>query len=144
MKKELLVPAGDMLSFKAAVHAGADAIYVGGKRFGARKFASNFDNDELKEIVDYARLYGVKVYVTVNTMIYEREMDDVLEYVKYLASINVDAVIVQDIGLIRLIRKYLPNLEIHASTQAHNYTKESFDLLEELGVKRVDLQEKLV
>jgi len=139
VKKELLVPAGDILSFKAAVHAGADAIYVGGKRFGARKFANNFDNEELKEIVEYARLYGVKVYVTVNTMIYEKEMEDVLSYVKYLASIYVDAVIVQDIGLIRLIRQVLPNLEVHASTQAHNYTKENFDLLEELGVKRVVL-----
>ena len=143
MKKELLVPAGDILSFKAAVHAKADAIYVGGKRFGARKFANNFDNEELKEIVEYARLYGVKVYVTVNTMIYEKEMDDVLEYVKYLASINVDAVIVQDIGLIRIIRKCLPNLEIHASTQAHNYTKMSFDLLEELGVSRVVLAREM-
>lgn len=143
MKKELLVPAGDKLSFKAAVHAGADAIYVGGKRFGARKFASNFDNDELKEIVEYARLYGVKVYVTVNTMIYEKEMEDALEYVKYLASINVDAVIVQDIGLIRLIRKCFPNLEVHASTQAHNYTKESLDLLDELGVSRVVLAREM-
>ena len=87
MKKELLVPAGDLLSFKAALHAGADAIYVGGKRFGARKFASNFDNEELKEIVEYAHLYGVKVYVTVNTMIYEKEMEDVLEYVKYFESV---------------------------------------------------------
>ncbi len=143
MKKELLSPAGDMESLKAAVHAGADAVYVGGKRFGARKFASNFDDDALQEAVEYAHLYGVKLYVTVNTMIYEDEMEIVLDYVSFLYKIHVDAVIVQDIGLICEIRKCIPNLEIHASTQVHNYGAAGCKLLEELGVKRVVLAREL-
>lgn len=143
MKKELLSPAGDMESLKAAVHAGADAVYVGGKKFGARKFAHNFDDDALKIAVDYAHLYGVKLYVTVNTMIYEEEMERVLEYVSFLYSIHVDAVIVQDIGLIYEIRKCIPGMEIHASTQMHNYCEEGCRILEELGVTRVVLAREL-
>ncbi len=139
MKKELLSPAGNMESLKAAVHAGADAIYIGGKSFGARKFASNFDREELKEAVRYCHLYGVRLFITVNTMIYETEIEEVMDYLCYLVELSVDAVIVQDIGLIRLIHEYFPTLEIHASTQLHNYQKSSFDLLEELGVKRVVL-----
>ena len=139
MKKELLSPAGDMESLKASVHAGCDAVYIAGKKFGARKFSKNFTEEELVCAINYAHLYGVKVYVTVNTMIYEDEMEEVLNYIGFLYVNHVDAVIVQDIGLIYEIRKLYKDLEIHASTQLHNYTKESFDLLEELGVSRVVL-----
>jgi len=138
-KKELLAPAGDMESLKAAIHAGADAVYLGGKRFGARRFSPNFSHEELKIAVDYAHLYGVKVYVTVNTMIYEREMEDAYQYAKFLSEIGVDALIVQDIGFIRLLHIHFPELELHASTQLHNYTKNNFDELARLGVKRVVL-----
>ena len=138
-KKELLAPAGDMESLKAAIHAGADAVYLGGKRFGARRFSPNFSHEELKIAVDYAHLYGVKVYVTVNTMIYEKEMEDAYQYAKFLSEIGVDALIVQDIGLIRLLHIHFPELELHASTQLHNYTKNNFDELARLGVKRVVL-----
>lgn len=135
--KELLVPVGSMESLVVAVKSGADAVYLGGKRFGARAFASNFDEEEMVSAIKLCHLYGVKIYVTVNTLIYESEMNDALEYLKFLHINGVDAVIVQDIGLIAAARKYLPNLEIHASTQVHNTNKDGIKLLEELGVSRV-------
>jgi len=143
MKKELLAPAGDFDSLKAAINNGADAVYLAGKSFGARKFAKNFSNDELIEAVKYAHLYGVKVYVTVNTIIYETEINDCLKYIEFLYNIGIDAVIVQDIGLICLIRKYFPDLEIHASTQAHTHNLEQIKVLENLGVKRVVLAREM-
>lgn len=139
MKKELLSPAGDIESLKAAIHGGCDAVYLAGKKFGARKFSKNFTNEELIDAIKYSHLYGVKIYVTVNTMIFEEEMEEALNYVGFLYKNGVDALIVQDIGLIREIKKIYPDLEIHASTQLHNYRQESFDLLEELGVTRVVL-----
>lgn len=143
MRKELLSPAGDFECLKAAIHAGCDAVYIGGKKFGARAFAMNFEEQDLVEAVNYCHLYGVKLYVTVNTMIYENEMKDALNYVGFLYSIGVDAVIVQDIGLIYEIRKWYPNFEIHASTQLHNICQENCQLLEEIGVKRVVLAREL-
>lgn len=143
MKKELLAPAGNMECLKAAIHNGADAVYLAGKLFGARKYAANFSNEELEEAISYAHLYGVKIYVTVNTIIYENEMRSCLEYLAFLYNIGVDAVIVQDIGLMCLIRKYLPDLEIHASTQVHTHNIEQIKLLESLGVKRVVLAREM-
>ena len=135
--KELLIPVGSMDSLIVAVKSGADAVYLGGKRFGARAFASNFNDEEMVEAIKLCHLYGVKIYVTVNTMIYESEMNDVLEYLKFLHINGVDAVIIQDIGLISVARKYLPNLEIHASTQVHNTNEAGMKILEDLGVSRV-------
>lgn len=143
MKKELLAPAGDFDSLKAAINNGADAIYLAGKSFGARKFAKNFSNKELEEATYYAHLYGVKIYVTVNTIIFETEIKDCLKYIEFLYNIDVDAVIVQDIGLISLIRKYFPGMEIHASTQAHTHNLEQIKVLEGLGVKRVVLAREM-
>ena len=137
MKKELLAPAGDFETLKQAIHNGADAIYLGGKRFGARKFASNFDNEEMVKAIKYCHLYGVKLYVTVNTVIYEDEVQDYLDYITFLHKNGVDAVIMQDIGMITLVRKVLPNLDIHVSTQAHTHNAEQIKFLEKLGVKRV-------
>ena len=97
MKKiELLAPAGNMNALHAAVMAGCDAVYLGGVNFGARTFAKNFSNDEIIDAVKYCHLYGVKVYVTVNTLIYEKEVDKFLEYIEFLHKNNVDAVIMQD------------------------------------------------
>lgn len=143
MKKELLSPAGDMACLKAAIANGADAVYLAGKMFGARKYAPNFSNEELKEAVDLGHLYGVKIYVTVNTIIYEDELEECLKYIEYLYNIGVDAVIVQDLGLILAIRKYFKDLEIHASTQAHTHNIEQIKLLESLGVKRVVLAREM-
>ena len=126
--KELLSPAGNMECLKAAVNNGADAIYLGGKTFGARAYAGNFSNEELKEAVNYAHLYGVKIYITVNTIIYNTEVDELIKYIEYLYKIGVDALIMQDIGIISLVRKVLPNMEVHASTQCQKHNYESIKL----------------
>jgi len=143
MKVELLSPAGNMESLKQAIHNGADAIYLGGKSFGARKYANNFTNEELIDAINYAHIYGVKIYVTANTIIYNDEVESFVEYLTFLHKNNVDAVIMQDIGMISLIRKILPNLEIHASTQCHNHNDEGIELLKKLGVTRVVLDREM-
>ena len=101
-KPELLAPAGSFESLIAAIEAGCDAVYLSGKLYGARSFASNFDNDELIKAIKLAHLYGVKVYVTINTLIYEDEVENFLKYVSFLHHANVDAVIIQDIGMFDL------------------------------------------
>lgn len=137
MKKELLSPAGDFETLKQAIHNGCDAVYLGGKRFGARKFASNFDEEGMIGAIKYCHLYGVKIYVTVNTVIFESEIEDCLEYITFLHKNGVDAVIMQDMGMISLVRQVLPNLEIHVSTQAHTHNMNQIKLLESFGVTRV-------
>lgn len=141
--KELLSPAGNIDCLKAAVQNGADAVYLGGKLFGARAFAGNFTKEELKEAVTYSHLYGVRVYVTVNTIIYENEVEEFLTYINYLYSIGVDALIMQDIGMISLVRRNFPDFELHASTQMHNHNNENIKLLKELKVKRLVLDREL-
>ncbi len=140
MKKyELLSPAGNFEALKAAIIGGCDAIYVGGKMFGARAFSNNFSDMELVEAINYCHLYGVKIYVTVNTLIFENEVDKFLKYVDFLYKNNVDALIMQDLGMIDLVRKTYPLLEIHASTQMHIHNLEGVEFLTELGIKRVVL-----
>src|SRR5574344_582517 len=120
MKKiELLAPAGNFDTLKVAINAGCDAVYIGGKHFGARSYAGNFTNEEIVEAIKYAHLYAVKIYVTINTLVYDNEVDDLIKYVSFLHHANVDAILVQDIGMIDLIRKKFPNLDVHASTQLH-------------------------
>lgn len=136
---ELLSPAGSMESLKAAIEAGCDAVYLGGTLFGARAFANNFNNDEMVEAIKYAHLYGVKVYVTTNILIYEREVERFLEYIEFLHRNNVDAVIIQDLGMLDLVHKTFPNLEIHASTQMHIHNLDGAIMAKKLGVKRVVL-----
>ncbi len=144
MKKvELLSPAGNMECLISAVQNGADAVYLGGKKFGARAFANNFDGEEMIKAIKYCHLYGVKIYVTVNTLVYDSEMKEALEYVSFLHKNGVDALIVQDIGLIRKIRQTYPTLELHASTQCHNHSKDSVLEMKKLGVKRVVLAREL-
>lgn len=144
MKKiELLAPAGNMEAFKAAVKAGADAIYIGGKMFGARNYAGNFTIEEMKEAVDYAHLFSIKVYVTVNTLIYDAEIPSLLTYVDKLVHINVDALILQDIGVSDLLHQLYPTLELHASTQMHIHNIEGVKFAENLGMKRVVLAREL-
>jgi len=104
----LLAPAGSPKALIAACAAGADAVYLGGREFGARKFASNFSDDELRDAVRYAHLRGIEVYVTVNTLITEQEMERALSYLLFLFSIGVDAVLIQDIGLLSYARRYIP------------------------------------
>lgn len=142
-KQELLSPAGNKESLYMAVHAGADAVYLSGKKYGARKFANNFSDEEIIEAINYCHLYGVRVYVTLNTLIFESEVDDFIFFARMLYLNNVDAVIVQDIGMIKLLRKVLPDLEIHASTQTHNYNIETTKMYKQLGAKRVVLAREL-
>ena len=138
-KPELLSPAGNMKCLKAAIQAGCDAVYIGGKHFGARNYAGNFTDEEIIEAINYSHLYGVKVYVTVNTLIYDSEVNSFLNYIDFLHKNSVDAVIMQDLGMIDLVHKTYPNLEIHASTQAHIHNLEGVKLCEEMGLKRVVL-----
>lgn len=141
--KELLSPAGNMECLHAAVNNGADAVYLSGKAFGARKFAGNFTNEELLEAVNYAHLYGVKVYVTVNTIIYNNEVEDFINYIDYLYKIGIDALIMQDIGMISLVRKNYQDFPIHASTQVHNHNNDGIKLLKEMGVSRIVLDREM-
>ena len=136
---ELLAPVGNMECLRAAINAGCDAVYLAGKSFGARSFAGNFSKEELELAINTCHLYGVKVYITVNIIIYDVEVDRFIEYIDYIHKLGVDAVIMQDIGMIDLVRKIYPNLEIHASTQANIHNLEGVKLCEELGIKRVVL-----
>ena len=138
MKKvELLAPAGNIENLKYAVMAGCDAVYLGLKKFGAR--ASNFSDNEFIEAVNYCHLYGVKVYVTLNTIIYDYEVEDFLKTVDFIHKNNVDAVLIQDLGMLDLVRKTYPNLEVHASTQMHIHNLDGVKVLEKLGIKRAVL-----
>lgn len=143
MKKELLSPAGDLKCAYAALNNGADAIYLAGKSFGARSFASNFSNEEIIEIINYAHLLNSKVYVTVNTLIGNDDFFEAVEFVKFLHFNNVDAVILQDVGFAKMIHEIFPNLERHASTQMHNLDNYSLEFLKKLGFKRVVVAREL-
>lgn len=143
MKKELLAPAGNMECLKAAVLNGADAVYLACKNFGARKFASNFTNDEIKEAIKFCHLYGVKVYVTMNTLVKNKEVESFIDQARFLHKNGVDAILVQDFGMICLLREMFPNLEIHASTQANTSSYETAKFYYDLGIKRVVFSREL-
>ena len=140
---ELLVPAGDINSFYAAINNGADAIYLSGKMFGARSYAKNFTIDELKTVLKLGKIYGVKIYVTMNTLVKDNEVEDFLKEVEFLYSLGVDAILMQDFGMISLCLKKYPNLVIHASTQVNSSSYETIKLLYEMGVKRVVLPREM-
>ena len=137
MKHELLVPAGDMESLKQAVANGADAVYVGCENFGARKFAKNFTNDEMLYAIKLCHLYGVRIYATMNTLIKDDEVLPFLTQIEFLYKNGIDAVLVQDFGMLMLMREKYPDLEIHASTQANISSKDTCEFFYNLGVKRV-------
>ncbi len=136
---ELLAPVGSMEALYAAVQNGANAVYLGGKLFSARQYANNFDLEELKLAVEYAHIRNVKVYVTVNILIDDKEMKEALEFTKYLYEIDVDGLILQDLGLIYLIGEMFPDFELHGSTQMTINNLPGALFLEELGLKRVVL-----
>ena len=140
---ELLAPVGSFESLKAAVQNGANAVYLGGKEFSARASANNFDREELKEAIKYAHIRGCKVFVTVNTLIKPDETQDFLEYIKFMYVVQVDALIVQDIGMARMIKRELPDFEIHASTQMAAHSLDDVKYLEKVGFKRVVLAREL-
>lgn len=140
---ELLVPVGNMECLYQAVMNGADAVYLACKKFGARKYANNFTNEEILQAIKYCHLYGVKVFVTMNTLVKNSEVDDFLEQVLFLHKNGVDAIIMQDFGMISLVREMYPNLEIHASTQANNSSLNTVKMFYEMGVRRVVFSREL-
>ena len=137
MKHEILCPVGNMECLYQAVANGADAVYLSLKNYGARKFADNFSSDTVIDAIKYCHLYGVKVFVTMNTLVKTEEVPSFLEQVEFLHKNHVDAIIMQDFGMICLVREMFPNLEIHASTQANNSSVDTVKLFYKLGVKRV-------
>ena len=135
---EILAPAGSYESLKAAIAAGADAVYVGGNRFGARAYANNFSEEELLEAIDYVHLHGKKIYLTVNTLLKEKELErELYSYLLPYYRQGLDAVIVQDPGVLRFVREYFPSLPIHASTQMTITGADGARFMEEQGVERI-------
>ena len=137
MKTELLAPAGSLAGLKAVIAAGADAVYVGGTRFGARAYADNPGEEDLLYGIDYAHLRGAKVYMTVNTLLKEEEMDSLCSYMEPYVRCGLDAVLVQDFGVLMMLREAFPDLPLHASTQMTVTGPEGAALLRDYGVTRV-------
>ena len=142
-RPEILSPAGNFEKMKAAILYGADAVYLSGKIFGMRAAADNFDIEELASAVEYAHERGVRVYLTVNTMPREHEYPSLREYFERLKNINIDALIIADIGVLMLAREILPDVEIHISTQANSVSAAACRAWYDLGAKRVVLAREL-
>lgn len=134
---ELLAPAGSLEIFKGVIESGADAVYVGGSMFGARAYANNFTEEELLEAIDFAHLRGVKVYLTVNTLIKNSEFSKLYDYLLPYYKRGLDAVIVQDLGVVKAIHEYFPSMEIHTSTQMTVTGADGVRFLSQFGVTRV-------
>ncbi|HEY6586020.1 MAG TPA: U32 family peptidase, partial [Candidatus Methanoperedens sp.] len=142
-KPELLAPVGSKEALIAAIENGADAVYFGGTLFSARQFAYNFTNEELEWAIDYAHIRGVRAYVTVNTLVKDTELEKAGEYLQFLCNAGADAVIVQDIGILSLLREQLPALPVHASTQMTIHNIEGVKFLQDMGAKRVVLAREM-
>lgn len=142
-KIELLAPAGSMESLQAAVQSGADAVYLGGSKFSARAYASNFDNEKMAEAVRYCHIYGVKVHVTINTLLKDSELEEAVDYARFLHGIGVDALIIQDTGLAKRLGEELGDFELHASTQMTVHNAEGALFLRRLGFRRIVLSREL-
>ena len=144
MKKiELLAPAGNMECLKTAVYFGADAIYMSGKSYGLRAFADNFDGEQMHQAVQYAHRYGKKVYITVNAVFRNQNLKGLEKYAQELESCGVDAVIVADPGVMQIIQKTVPKMEIHLSTQANTTNYASANFWHGQGVKRIVLSREV-
>ena len=140
---ELLAPAGSPACALAAFDAGADAIYAGLAKFNARERGENFTPEVMAQIVDYAHKLGRKVYITLNTLVKEAELPEVAEYLAQLSEIAPDALLVQDLGIIRMAREYFPSLTLHASTQMGFQNSAGLKIAKELGVTRVVLERQM-
>ena len=142
-KPELLAPAGNMEKLKMALLYGADAVYLGGKQFGLRAFGGNFSNEELKEAVEFAHNLNKKVYVTVNIFPHNSDIEMLPEYLTFLNTTGADALLVADIGLFMLAKKYAPDIELHISTQANNTNWATVEAWHNMGASRVVLAREL-
>lgn len=134
---EILAPAGSFESMKAAVAAGADAVYIGGNKFGARAYADNLDEDRMKEAIDYTHLHGCRIYMTVNTLVKEREMKELYSYLLPYYEQGLDAVIVQDMGVFSFVKRHFPDLDVHASTQMTVTGAPGAALIGRMGASRI-------
>lgn len=143
MKTELLSPAGDMCCAVQAIKNGADAIYLGGRSFGARAFAQNFSYDQMAEAIALAHAYGARAYVTVNTLVYEHETTEFLKHTEQVLKAGADALIMQDIGMIDAVRRRFPEALIHASTQMHNHNDASLEYAKKQGAVRAVLAREM-
>lgn len=143
MKYEILAPAGSMESLIAGVRSGANAVYLGGKMFNARRNAGNFDDEELKNAVEYCHKRGVKVYLTLNILVSDNEMKNAYDMVKYALSVGVDAFIIQDIGVAKMIREHFPQARLHGSTQMSIMTSAGARYAKELGFSRIVLPREM-
>ena len=142
-KPEILAPCSTPESVTAALNAGCDAIYIGGSAFGARAYAENPSDDTLHEIIKTCALRGVKVFITLNTLYKENEIQKVLDFVEKVYSYGAYGLIVQDLGMVNLIKKYYPNIRISASTQMTVHNSEAIDMLTEMGCSRIVLAREL-
>ena len=140
---ELLAPAGNKEKLMTAFYYGADACYFAGKKYGLRAFSDNFEEDELKEYIEYAHSLGKKAYITVNIIAHNKDFEGLKEYLEYLQEIKADAVIVADIGVAYYVKKYAPKLALHISTQANIVNKHSAKFFEEFGADRLILAREL-
>lgn len=136
-KVELLAPAGNYESFLGAVHAGADAVYLGGEKFGARAYADNFTEEELCRCLRYAHLYGKKVYLTLNTLVKEKEMSELYDYLLPFYEAGLDGVIIQDMGVFQYVKEHFPGLSLHVSTQMTITGANGAEKLKQLGAERI-------
>ena len=140
---ELLAPAGSWEALEAAVNAGADAVYMGGKAFGARQYASNFDREEMAKAVYFAHMHRVRIYITVNTLVDDSEMKELASYLLFLNNVGVDGIIVQDLGVIRLSKQIVPDLPLHASTQMTVTNSSGVDFAVAAGMERTVVAREL-
>ncbi len=140
---ELLAPAGNFDALKAAVNAGANAVYLAGSNFGARAYAENFSGENLRAAVKFAHLHNVAIHVTTNTILNDSELENFAEYIKFLRSANVDALLVQDLGAAKIIKNIAPEIPLHASTQMTVHNLEGVKILADLGFSRVVLAREL-
>lgn len=138
-KIELLAPAKDLQKAKIAIMYGADAVYVGGKFYSLRSRASNFTSEDLKELSEFAKEYGAKVYVTVNIVFHDSDYYGIKDYIKFLGAIGIDAVIISSLALIPVVKKYAPNMECHISTQLSSLNSSAVRTLKNFGADRVVL-----
>lgn len=142
-RAELLAPCGNFDCVKAAVNAGADAVYLGGRSFGARAYAANFDNEQLQQVCDLCHSFGVKVYVTVNTLYKDAEFRELLPFINDLYVMGVDGLIMQDLGAIKVVRTFWPDLPVHASTQLTANSLDDVKEFEAMGLKTAVLSREL-
>jgi putative protease len=140
---ELLAPVGNIDKLKLAIHYGADAVYLASKRFGLRTFAGNFDMEQLAWAVDFVHKAGKKIYITINIIPHDSDFDGLEDYIKELVALGVDAVIVADLGVMQVIKRVAPNLDIHISTQANVTNSETAKFYAQMGAKRIILAREL-